>query len=233
MAPAATTVVPRASEVDSESDSAASARPMAASITPTSSTETMPVATALSDGLLTMLTPMVDKVDNGIQQAAESQVALSRQIDRVAAELQAFLGASAIPSFSPYAQRLAEVRRRTAAASSTRAVPGSPARGSRRSAAGGGEHASAFTAGERPPVVAWAAAAVHKLIISVSNSLISHTSLERHSRVTRDQTPLSRTSRVSGSLHYEVRCQPVIPFNSINWRPTVDQRLKGFNWMHR
>ena len=92
---------------------------MAASSTPTSSTETMPVATALSDGLLTMLTPMVDKVDNGIQQAAESQVALSRQIDRVAAELQAFLGASAIPSFSPYAQRLAEVRRRTAAASST------------------------------------------------------------------------------------------------------------------
>ena len=92
---------------------------MAASNTPTSSTETMPVATALSDGLLTMLTPMVDKVDNGIQQAAESQVALSQQIDRVAAELQAFLGASAIPSFSPYAQRLAEVRRRTAAASST------------------------------------------------------------------------------------------------------------------
>ena len=41
----------------------------------------MPVATALSDGLLTMLTPMVDKVDNGIQQAAESQVALSQQID--------------------------------------------------------------------------------------------------------------------------------------------------------
>ena len=83
------------------------------------SSDRVPAAAALSDGLLTVLTPMVDKVDVGIQQAVDSQAMLSQQIDRVAAELQSFLTTSQLPSFAPYAHRLAEVRRRTAVASST------------------------------------------------------------------------------------------------------------------
>ena len=79
----------------------------------------VPVTTALSDGLITLLTPLVGKCNTGIQQALDSQALLSKQIDRVAAELQAFLGASQLPSFAPYSQRLAEVRRRTAVASTT------------------------------------------------------------------------------------------------------------------
>ena len=83
------------------------------------SSDRVPAAAALSDGLLTVLAPMVDKVDGGIQQAVDSQAMLSQQIDRVAAELQSFLTTSQLPSFAPYAHRLAEVRRRTAVASGT------------------------------------------------------------------------------------------------------------------
>lgn len=79
----------------------------------------MPVGAALSDGLLTVLQPLVDKCDTGIQQAVDSQALLSQQIDRVAAELQAFLSVSQLPSFAPYAHRLSEVRRRAATASGT------------------------------------------------------------------------------------------------------------------
>ena len=59
---------------------------------------------------------MVAKVDDGVQQALNSQAVLAQQIDRVAAELQVFLTASQIPSFSPHAQRLADVRKRVTAA---------------------------------------------------------------------------------------------------------------------
>ena len=124
----------------------------------------VPVAAALSEGLQGLLQPMVEKCDTGIQQAVDSQALLSKQIDRVAAELQAFLSVSQarsgrskcarestgrghllhapptdplcpliffgrvlararacvqLPSFAPHAHRLAEVRRRTAAASGT------------------------------------------------------------------------------------------------------------------
>ena len=89
------------------------------SASPAPEESSVPVATALSDGLLTLLHPMVDKCDTGIQQALESQALLSQQIDRVAAELQAFLSVSQLPSFAPHAHRLAEVRKRTAAASGT------------------------------------------------------------------------------------------------------------------
>ena len=79
----------------------------------------IPVAAALSDGLISMLTPMVDTVDASIQAAVDSQAKLSHQIDRVAAELQTFLSASQLPSFAPYAQRLTDVRRRTSATNNT------------------------------------------------------------------------------------------------------------------
>ena len=62
---------------------------------------------------------MVSKCDKGIQDALSSQVALSTQIDRVAAELQRFLGNSQLPSLSPHAQKLADLRRRVSAANAT------------------------------------------------------------------------------------------------------------------
>ena len=62
---------------------------------------------------------MVQRVDAGIQGALDSQAQLGQQIDRVASQLQTFLNASQLPSFAPYAQRLAEVRRRAAAANGT------------------------------------------------------------------------------------------------------------------
>ena len=74
---------------------------------------------ALADGLVSLLTPMVAKCDDGVQQALNSQAILSQQLDRVASELQTFLAASQIPSFSPQAQRLADVRRRVVAANAT------------------------------------------------------------------------------------------------------------------
>ena len=84
--------------------------------------EVVPMSTALADGLLSMLGPMVETCDASIQAAVDSQAKVSQQIDRVAAELQGFLGASALPSFAPYAQRLSEVRRRANAAGSTLAA---------------------------------------------------------------------------------------------------------------
>ena len=83
------------------------------------SMESVPVANALSEGLNAMLQPMVDKTDNSIQAAIDSQAVLSQQIDRVASELQAFLSAVALPSFAPYADRLSDVRRRVNVASNT------------------------------------------------------------------------------------------------------------------
>ena len=71
---------------------------------------------ALSEGILSMVAPMVEKTDDAIQQALDSQVHLSQQIDRVAAGLQDFLSASQLPSFAPEVQRLADVRRRAGAA---------------------------------------------------------------------------------------------------------------------
>ena len=84
--------------------------------------QAQPVAAALSDGLLQLVEPMVETCDSSIKQAVDSQAKLSQQLDRVAAELQAFLGASQLPSFAPYAQRLADVRRRANSASSTLAL---------------------------------------------------------------------------------------------------------------
>ena len=84
-----------------------------------STTEAVPVSAALSDGLLSMLGPMVETCDSSIQAAVDSQAKVSQEIDKVAAELQGFLGSSQLPSFAPYAQRLSEVRRRANAASTT------------------------------------------------------------------------------------------------------------------
>ena len=76
-------------------------------------------ADAFSEGLMGLLTPLVHKCDEGVQAALDSQAALSQQIDRVAAELQTFLGSSQIPSFAPHAQKLQSVRRRIAATNGT------------------------------------------------------------------------------------------------------------------
>ena len=76
-------------------------------------------AAAFKDGLLGVLTPMVAQCDEGVQSALDSQTALSQQLDRVARELQAFLGSSQIPSLSPYAQKLADVRQRLTVANAT------------------------------------------------------------------------------------------------------------------
>lgn len=76
-------------------------------------------AAAFSDGLLSLLTPMVEKCDDSIQQTIDSQVALSQQIDRVASELQSFLSVSQLPSLAPHAHRLSEVRRRVTTANAT------------------------------------------------------------------------------------------------------------------
>ena len=65
-----------------------------------------PESSPYADSLSSMLRPMVAKVDDSVQQALNSQAVLAQQIDRVAAELQGFLTASQIPSFSPHAQRL-------------------------------------------------------------------------------------------------------------------------------
>ena len=62
---------------------------------------------------------MVAQCDEGVQSALDSQTALSQQLDRVARELQAFLGSSQIPSLSPYAQKLADVRQRLTVANAT------------------------------------------------------------------------------------------------------------------
>jgi hypothetical protein len=83
--------------------------------------EEIPVANAISQGLLSLVAPLVGKCDEGIQAALDSQAVLSQQIDRVAAEMQGFLSASQLPSFSTHAQRLVEVRRRVAAADATMA----------------------------------------------------------------------------------------------------------------
>lgn len=40
-------------------------------------------ADAFADGLMGLLTPLVHKCDEGVQQALDSQAALSQQIDRV------------------------------------------------------------------------------------------------------------------------------------------------------
>lgn len=94
-------------------ESASASDPSASSATPPPTA--IPVADALADGMLSLLTPMVTKCDNHIQQTLDSQAALSQQLDRVAAELQAFLTASQLPSFAPHAQRLGDIRRRIAA----------------------------------------------------------------------------------------------------------------------
>lgn len=101
------------------SDSTAEAE---ASTVEASTAEAVPVSAALSDGLLSMLGPMVETCDASIQAAVDSQAKVSQQIDKVAAELQGFLGQSQLPSFAPYAQRLSEVRRRASAASNTLGV---------------------------------------------------------------------------------------------------------------
>ncbi|KAL1521063.1 hypothetical protein AB1Y20_022618 [Prymnesium parvum] len=69
--------------------------------------------------LTSMLQPMVAKCDDSVQSVLSSQTALADQIDRVAAELQGFLKSSQIPSFSPHAQRLADVRKRVSVANAT------------------------------------------------------------------------------------------------------------------
>jgi hypothetical protein len=73
----------------------------------------------LETSLLGLLTPMVSKCDKGIQDALSSQEALSTQIDRVAAELQRFLGNSQLPSLSPHAQKLADLRHRVSVSNNT------------------------------------------------------------------------------------------------------------------
>ena len=108
------------SAADAPPSSAADASPSsAADAASAEPPPAVPVATAISDGLLSVLTPMVGKCDDGIRAVLASQAELSQQIDRVAAELQTFLGASQLPSFAPYAERLADVRRRVAAANQT------------------------------------------------------------------------------------------------------------------
>ena len=79
----------------------------------------MPVASALSESILSLVTPMVEKTDMSIQAAIDSQAQLSQQIDRVASELQTFLSVSQLPSFDTHVNRLSEVRRRTANVSGT------------------------------------------------------------------------------------------------------------------
>lgn len=81
--------------------------------------DAIPAADAISEGLLSLLAPMVGKCDSSIQRTLQSQAVLSQEIDRVALELQAFLAVSALPSFSQHAQRLADIRRRVAHANST------------------------------------------------------------------------------------------------------------------
>ena len=76
-------------------------------------------AAQYTDSLTGVLSPMVAKCDDGIQQAVNSQAVLAQQIDRVASELQRFLSASHIPSFSPHAQRLQDIRKRVTSANGT------------------------------------------------------------------------------------------------------------------
>lgn len=78
-----------------------------------------PPAGALADRLTSTLDPMVAAVDDGIRLALESQAALSQQLDRVAGEIQTFLSVSELPSFSPHAARLADVRKRLGSTSGT------------------------------------------------------------------------------------------------------------------
>ena len=84
--------------------------------------QAIPVADALSDGLLSLMTPIVSRCDDGIQRTLQSQAVLSQEIDRVASELQTFLSTSTLPSFAPHAQRLVDIRRRVANANSTMAT---------------------------------------------------------------------------------------------------------------
>lgn len=76
-------------------------------------------ASPYSETLKNMLQPMVAKCDDGIQQVLSSQVLLAQQIDKVAAELQGFLSSSQMPSFSPHAQRLTDLRKRVNSANAT------------------------------------------------------------------------------------------------------------------
>lgn len=72
-----------------------------------------------AESLTSMVSPLVVKVDDGVQQALNSQAVLAQQIDRVAGELQSFLTGSQIPSFAPHAQRLQEIRKRVGVANGT------------------------------------------------------------------------------------------------------------------
>jgi len=84
---------------------------------------TMPVNEPNTDAfkrdLVGLLTPMVARCDEGIQQALNSQAVLSQQLERVATQLQHFLGSSQLPSLSPHAQKLTDTRRRLSEVDST------------------------------------------------------------------------------------------------------------------
>jgi hypothetical protein len=92
---------------------------IASGVASSTGADAVPAADAISEGLLSLLAPMVGKCDSSIQRTLQSQAVLSQEIDRVALELQAFLAVSALPSFSQHAQRLADIRRRVAHANST------------------------------------------------------------------------------------------------------------------
>ena len=79
----------------------------------------VPTVDALTCSLVSLVDPIVCSCEQSIQKVIHSQAVLSQEVDRVASELQTFMNASALPSFAPHVQRLAEIRRRVIAAHST------------------------------------------------------------------------------------------------------------------
>lgn len=78
-----------------------------------------PSGSPYGEGLISLMRPMLAKCDQSVQETLHSQTILAHEVDRVASELHGFLSSSQIPSFSPHAQRLADVRKRVATANAT------------------------------------------------------------------------------------------------------------------
>ena len=66
-------------------DAMSSSEPSSSSAAATTDESTPAAADAFSDGLMGLLSPLVQKCDEGVQQALDSQAALSQEIDRVRA----------------------------------------------------------------------------------------------------------------------------------------------------
>jgi seryl-tRNA synthetase len=78
----------------------------------TSSEKQDAAVTALEQGLMNLITPVVRECDESIQSVYKTQEELSKQIDCLTEELETFLSVTQTPSLSVYIQKLANTKSR-------------------------------------------------------------------------------------------------------------------------